>query len=140
MAWRISVVVPCYNEEHRFPLADYEQFFTEEAARSIRLIFVDDGSSDGTSVMLKRLVSSCSAAGSAELLSLASNQGKAEAVRQGMLRAMDTHDCAVVGYWDSDLATPLGERAQAPPSCPQGPSHCGQSPLRQAPSSSCRPC
>ena len=77
----------------------------------MRLIFVDDGSSDGTVPLLQKLVAA--AAGGAELLQLPQNCGKAEAVRRGMLHALESDaQYGAVGFWDSDLATPLSAVAE----------------------------
>ena len=70
----------------------------------IRLLFVDDGSSDATEERLKFLCSG----GAAEYLRLSRNQGKAEAVRQGMRKAA-VLETEYAGFWDADLATPLEE-------------------------------
>jgi glycosyltransferase involved in cell wall biosynthesis len=67
------------------------------------LLFVDDGSTDGTTAMLERLAASHERA---SVLRLAHNSGKAEAVRRGIVSALDG-GADVVGYWDADLSTPL---------------------------------
>ena len=95
------IVVPCYNEARRLPVASFRKFFSES---QVRLVFVDDGSSDDTAKVIEGL---CDAAGGRlVLLRSPENQGKAEAVRRGMNYAFD-NDAAYAGYWDADLATPL---------------------------------
>ncbi len=71
----------------------------------MQLLFVDDGSDDGTKVVLERLARKSEAIG---LLELHRNCGKGEAVRQGLLRAVASGP-PIVGYFDADLATPGSE-------------------------------
>lgn len=99
-----AIVVPCYNEAARLDADAFVQFAAEHP--SVRFVFVDDGSTDTTRETLHALSDRLGPCG--EVLSLDVNQGKAEAVRCGMLHAFDL-DCSRVGYWDADLATPLTE-------------------------------
>jgi glycosyltransferase involved in cell wall biosynthesis len=96
------VVVPCYNEAERL---DCERFLSFARQRqSAQLLLVNDGSTDGTGEVLRQLQNDSGHRILAH--SLARNSGKAEAVRQGILRAL-AQKPAAVGYWDADLATPL---------------------------------
>lgn len=98
-----TLVVPCYNEELRFHADAFTDFLA--AQPDVHLLFVNDGSSDGT---LGRLQAFCSEhPGQTSLLDIQPNGGKAEAVRKGMLHAMATLSGSTVGFWDADLATPL---------------------------------
>ncbi len=67
---------------------------------------MDDGSTDDTGRVLEEL--RAEAPERIDLLPIHENRGKAEAVRCGMLRALDSAP-DYAGYWDADLATPLGE-------------------------------
>ncbi len=96
------MVFPCFNEEKRFRADVFLQYAAEHPASL--LLFVNDGSTDGTSSVLARLHHAFPTR--VELLHLPTNRGKAEAVRQGFLRAFDSHP-SFVGFWDADLATPL---------------------------------
>jgi dolichyl-phosphate beta-glucosyltransferase len=100
----VVLVVPCYNEATRLNAAAFTAMVDETAG--LNFLFVDDGSRDGTAEIHQRL---CAARpGRVESLGLPRNQGKAEAVRQGLLRAL-AGPAASVGYLDADLATPPSE-------------------------------
>lgn len=100
---RALLVVPCYNEERRL---DVPAFVGFARAGRCDLLLVNDGSSDGTARVLAQIQ-----AASPErvgVLSLAANQGKAEAVRQGLLAGLAAPR-PIVGYADADLSTPFSE-------------------------------
>lgn len=98
-----TIVVPCYNEERRFP---YDLFTAFAAATpGIHFLLVNDGSKDGTLAVLRR--ASQSQPDRIEVLDMPQNGGKAEAVRAGMLKALERPGCLYAGFWDADLATPL---------------------------------
>lgn len=98
----LTLVVPSYNEAGRLRADAFIEGVDRQPEAN--LLFVDDGSVDETRDVLERIARQ--RPDRIQVLSLAKNQGKAEAVRQGLLEALRgpaTH----VGYWDADLATPL---------------------------------
>lgn len=101
---RLIVVVPCFNEEQRLPVDAFRAFALDGAV--VEFLFVNDGSTDGTLRVLESLRDEDSQRFS--VLDLERNGGKAEAVRRGILAALDRHP-DLVGFWDADLATPLAE-------------------------------
>jgi glycosyltransferase involved in cell wall biosynthesis len=101
---QIFVVVPCYNEAQRLAVDKFHEFAA--AHPDVRFLFVNDGSRDDTLRVLQELRERAPAY--FDVLDLQQNQGKAEAVRRGMLQAFAA-PVQYVGYWDADLATPLDE-------------------------------
>jgi hypothetical protein len=97
-------VVPCYNEETRLHLAAFRAALHSQD--DLFLLFVNDGSTDGTDAVLRTFRAEHPAR--VDVLSLSTNSGKAEAVRQGVLQAIQ-RGAELVGYWDADLATPLSD-------------------------------
>ncbi len=101
------VVVPCFNEAER--LDGRRLLESALATRSARILFVDDGSTDATA---ERLDALCRAyPDRAAWMRLERNSGKCEAVRRGLLRAID-EGAEVVGYLDADLSAPPEELAR----------------------------
>lgn len=94
--------MPCFNEEERI---DESEFVRLAKHGEIRLLFVNDGSTDGTSGVLHRMAVDSAAI---EILELPTNGGKGEAVRLGLLKLI-AEGAPAVGYYDADMATPTDE-------------------------------
>lgn len=99
---KTGVVIPCYNEAKRLNNRSFLAALDVEP--DLSFLFVDDGSTDGTLQVLNSI--KAEKPNQVDILSLERNSGKAEAVRLGMLKAID-NGFENVGYWDADLATPL---------------------------------
>jgi len=104
---QLVLVVPCHNESRRLAPQAFLQLVA--ANRQVKLLFVDDGSTDTTPAILADIVSG--GASRISVLTMPRNVGKAEAVRQGVLSALQDEP-ELVGYWDADLSTPLSELQQ----------------------------
>lgn len=99
---RATIVVPCYNEAARLDPDAFVAF--ADAHPDVTFLLVDDGSTDTTRQV--HAATAARAPGRITTLALDANGGKAEAVRRGVLRALDD-GAPAVGFWDADLATPL---------------------------------
>jgi glycosyltransferase involved in cell wall biosynthesis len=116
----LTIVLPAYNEEARLGSALDELFGYLKRHGSegrdgapgaaalpadVRVLVVDDGSTDGTATLVRVRPEAVSAAGAGHprlaLLSM-SHGGKGAAVRAGMLAA----DTDLVVFADADMATP----------------------------------
>ncbi len=100
---RLSIVVPCYNEEQRLPRTiEAIERYLEGKQIPYELILVDDGSVDGTRLIMER------AAERNPLVSveaLPHNRGKGRAIATGVAEARGSE----VLVTDADLSTPIEE-------------------------------
>ena len=92
------IVVPLYNEEMRFNV-NYWETITD--TNKFHFLFVNDGSTDNTNLVLSKLNNP-----NVHILSLQRNVGKSEAIRAGLLHAKTQSPSTVrlLGYLDSDAA------------------------------------
>ena len=97
----LTLVVPCFNEATRLDTGAFLEWVSARPCRHLR--FVNDASTDRTAAVLDRLSEQHPRI---SVLHLTANQGKAGAVRAGMLEDAESD---LVGFWDADLATPLRE-------------------------------
>jgi glycosyltransferase involved in cell wall biosynthesis len=100
---RTCIVVPAYNEAARLDVTVLDEYLKRD--RAVDFLLVNDGSRDSTLDLLQKLQSKWPTR--VAVLDLQPNRGKAEAVRQGILQALERKDTAYVGFWDADWATPL---------------------------------
>lgn len=103
----LCIIVPCYNESDRIPLAAFETFLSH--ATKTEIYFVNDGSTDTTSELLNKFHLKHSR--QVELIDLKKNLGKGNAVREGIQNALENSDCNTLAYLDADLSTSLNECA-----------------------------
>ena len=96
------MIIPCYNEATRLPADAFVAYLRRSP--TVAVCFVNDGSRDDTRAVLERLQQQQPA--QIEVLHLEQNQGKAGAVRAGMLHCAG-QPVDYLGYLDADLATPL---------------------------------
>ncbi len=120
------LVIPCYNEAARLNLPEFIDGLQNNPL--LCLVFVNDGSKDQTASILFALHQNAALDIQSRLhiLNIPTNQGKAEAVRNGLLFARNPLNysaqhsaleyvssfsihCDYYGFWDADLATPLSE-------------------------------
>ena len=98
----ISVVVPCFNEEESIPLFYREmERVRMKMGEKFEYIFINDGSSDGTLSVLRKLHATDS---NVHYLSFSRNFGKEAALYAGLERASGEY----VTVMDVDLQDPTG--------------------------------
>ncbi len=99
----LSLVIPAYNEAGRLP-PNLEKIaaWAQGQSRTVDLILVDDGSTDGTAELARQVL-----ADRLPLLTLTNqpNRGKGYSVRRGMLEAGGQ----AALFTDADLSTPIQE-------------------------------
>ena len=98
MTPRIGIVVPMFNEIDRLN----PDYFLDLVSRSgIRLVFVDDGSTDDTASFVNSFITGSE---NMTMLSLKENLGKANAVRLGWQYLDKTFSPDFLGFLDADGA------------------------------------
>jgi len=105
---RLSVIIPCYNEEKRIEESvDKIIKYIKSEKLDAELIFVNDGSTDNTQQILNKLnikltekqrIRNC-------IISIENNTGKGYALRKGIRKAKGD----IILLCDADLSTPITE-------------------------------
>ncbi len=102
---KVSIIIPCFNEERRLKKAPLLQLLHSGA--DITLILINDGSTDNTHLLLEEIKQENQQA--VTIISFSRNQGKAYAVFKGMEYALYHNNSAFIGYLDGDLSTSVDE-------------------------------
>ena len=97
----LSIIVPAYNEESRLrkTLPEFLKFLAD-SKKPVEIVFVNDGSSDDTSKVIRKATEGLP---NSRLIGLSANRGKGAAIREGMLSARGTFRI----FADADNSTPI---------------------------------
>lgn len=98
---KISIIVPCFNEQEAIPVyyGEMEKIMKLMKGTEFELLFVDDGSNDGTLAEMRELAEKDSRCG---YLSFSRNFGKEAAIYAGLSKASGDY----VAVMDVDLQDP----------------------------------
>ncbi len=85
--YNLSIILPVYNEEFRLKktLPALAKFLKDSKKNNIELIFVSDGSSDQTNIIISNFINTKKS--KAKLIKYKKNIGKGYAVKKGILEA-----------------------------------------------------
>ena len=103
MSKEILIIVPCFNEADRLRRNNFMPLLQRA---DLALLFVDDGSTDGTADYIAQEFAGFP--DSVKLKRLDRNRGKAEAVRVGFNEALAAR-YRYIGYMDADMSVPARE-------------------------------
>ena len=93
---KLSLVIPCYNEESTLGAVVGEVLKLRSEALALELVVVDDGSTDGSLAVARRLAAEHP---EIRLIALGKNVGKGGSLRAGFMAATGDY----VGVQDADL-------------------------------------
>ncbi len=103
---KTCIIIPCFNESSRLNVDSFKAFLKNDKT-GCDLLFVNDGSMDNTIQVITDIKDNFTE--NCFILNLEKNVGKAEAIRQGILKMTTTCTYKYVVYLDADLATPFSE-------------------------------
>ncbi|MCA9385296.1 glycosyltransferase family 2 protein [Candidatus Dojkabacteria bacterium] len=96
----ITLIIPCYNEEHTLPdlISELSSLIGIHKSYTFHILFVDDGSTDATQSILKEYIKSLPIT----IVSLSRNFGHQAALQAGL----DSAEESIIVLLDADLQDP----------------------------------
>ena len=104
-----SIVIPCYNEAATLPLLiERCQEVVEESPYELEFILVDNGSTDNTNLILKKMLTATSGC---RFIRLKDNEGYGHGILAGLAAARGD----ILGWTHADMQTDPGDILKAMP-------------------------
>ncbi|WP_204346137.1 glycosyltransferase family 2 protein [Psychroserpens algicola] len=99
MDYSFTIIVPIYNEKDNLERLEKALIsYLKKAAVSTKVLFINDGSNDGSQTLIEAMCSSCE---EFEFITFSENKGLSTALKAGF----DHVSTSLVGYIDADLQT-----------------------------------
>ncbi|MCK8479595.1 glycosyltransferase family 2 protein [Psychroserpens algicola] len=99
MDYSFTIIVPIYNEEDNLERLEKALIsYLKKAAVSTKVLFINDGSNDGSQTLIEAMCCSCE---EFEFITFSENKGLSTALKAGF----DHVSTSLVGYMDADLQT-----------------------------------